>query len=84
MVALGKTAHLNPPPHVEKFIQNVLDGINQSISKAGPVLIVAHGGIHWALCCVLGIEDHEWGIDNCVPVHFTINEEGRWKADKLK
>lgn len=83
MVALGKSAHVNPPSHVKKFIDNVLDGINSAISKEGPVLIVAHGGIHWALCCVLGIENHDWGIDNCVPVHFSVGEDGRWNANKL-
>ena len=69
--------------HVKEFMQRTLVGINHSLSYEGPVLIVAHGGIHWALCCLMEIADHEWIIDNCLPVHFYTDNSGQWKARKL-
>jgi hypothetical protein len=27
--------------------------------------------------------EHEWSIDNCVPVHFTVEQSGQWRAKKL-
>jgi probable phosphoglycerate mutase len=63
------------------FLQQVRDGINQALAKEGPVLIVAHGGIHWAVCCLMNVE-HEWIIDNCLPVHFSLQDD-RWVAKKL-
>lgn len=68
--------------HVKIFMQQTLHGINKALSCEGPVLIVAHGGIHWAMCCLMGIENHEWIIDNCLPIHF-FPEDHLWKARKL-
>lgn len=81
MTALGATAHLQAKDSVRKFMRQVLKGINQALKQKGPVLIVAHGGVHWALCCFLGLEC-EWVIDNCVPVHFAV-ENGKWSARRL-
>lgn len=82
MTSLGERAYLNAKGSVKAFMERVRSGINQALSEEGPVLIVAHGGIHWATCCLMGVE-HEWAIDNCIPVHFTIGECGQWKAKKL-
>jgi probable phosphoglycerate mutase len=82
MIALGADAHRCLEEPVYSFMQKVLSGVNQALSKEGPVLIVAHGGIHWAMCCLMKI-DHEWMIDNCVPVHFSLSETGSWKAKRL-
>jgi probable phosphoglycerate mutase len=81
MTTLGIEAVSCKSPHVQKFMQQVISGINQALDKEGPVLVVAHGGIHWALCCLMNVE-HEWIIDNCVPVHFYY-EENKWVAKKL-
>ncbi len=82
MTALGITAYLQAKVPVRNFMNQVLKGINQALTQEGPILIVAHGGVYWALCCFLGIEC-EWVIDNCVPVHFKV-EHGKWTVQKLK
>lgn len=82
MTALGPEAHRCPDDPVRSFMDQVKMGINQCLSQEGPVLIVAHGGIHWAMCCIMGVE-HEWAIDNCVAVHFTLNSDGLWRAKKI-
>ncbi len=82
MTALGPKAHLKAQGPVQSFMEQVKSGINQALSHPGPVLIVAHGGVHWALCCFMNVE-HEWAIGNCVPVHFFLGKDGQWKAKKL-
>lgn len=82
MTALGKEAYLHPNDPVKSFMQRVLRGVNEALLQPGPVLIVAHGGIHWAMCCQMGVE-HDWWIDNCVPVHFYLGNDGKWQAKKL-
>lgn len=83
MISSGKRAYESSYPHVVNFMQRALNGIDKALSYDEPVLIVAHGGIHWAFCCLMGIEEHEWSIDNCIPVHFFKETQGRWKAQKL-
>lgn len=84
MISYGIDAHCNGPRHVRNFIDRVRNGMNEALSLQGPVLIIAHGGVHWAICCLMGIEDHDWIIDNCLPVHFFLHASGQWKAEKLK
>lgn len=67
---------------VRSFIEKTRDGTNTALQNEGPVLIVAHGGVHWAICSLMGVE-HDWVIDNCVPVRFSIANEGHWHAQKL-
>jgi len=69
--------------HVLSFEEKVKKGLDAALSKTGPVLIVAHGGVHWALCSILNIVGHEWAVDNCVPIHFSI-KDGIWKAKEIK
>lgn len=83
MTACGANAHRSTHKPIKDFMQRALNGVNQALSREGPILIVAHGGIHWALCCLMGLADHEWAIDNCLPVHFFPDNNGRWKARKL-
>jgi uncharacterized phosphatase len=66
-----------------EFMIRVRNGVNLALLLPSPTLIVAHGGVHWAICCLMGIEEHDWAIDNCVPVHFTIQSNGKWSARKL-
>jgi probable phosphoglycerate mutase len=68
---------------VRQFMDQVRNGINQALSLPGPSLIVAHGGVHWAICCLMGIKEHEWAINNCIPVHFSIGDNEKWIAKKL-
>ena len=83
MTSCGPNAYLSGKEHVKDFIQRVRHGVNESLSLAGPPLIVVHGGIHWAICCLMGVVDHDWIIDNCLPVHFFPDDTGRWRARKL-
>lgn len=81
MTNLGSKALSCTSKTVQEFMQQVIIGVNQALDKEGTILIVAHGGIHWALCCLMNV-DEEWMIDNCVPVHFSYNED-KWTAKKL-
>lgn len=83
MTSLGRHAHLSTEEPVYSFMQRVKKGIDQALSQEGPVLIVAHGGVHWAISCLIGVE-HEWVIGNCVPVHFSLSSADEWVARKLK
>jgi len=75
--------NLNHSPNVKNFMQKVLNGVNAALSCEGPALIVAHGGIHWAICYLMGISDHDWLIDNCLPVHFSVGNNSQWRAKKI-
>lgn len=68
---------------VWSFLDRVKKGINQALLLPGPTLIVAHGGVHFALCHLMKMEGHEWVIDNCIPVHFFLDDTGKWAAKKL-
>jgi probable phosphoglycerate mutase len=64
---------------VSDFFIKTIQGINKALAQPGPVIIIAHGGIHWALCVQLNITSHCWDIDNCRLVHFKPVESG-WNA----
>lgn len=81
--SLGMYSSLPQEGIVRPFIERIRRGINQALSLPGPLLIVAHGGVHWALCCLMAIEKHEWFIDNCIPVHFIVGADKKWSAAKL-
>jgi broad specificity phosphatase PhoE len=49
------------------FITRALRGINAALDRAGPVLIIAHGGVYWAIERHARIEREE-AIPNCVPI----------------
>lgn len=83
MSELGMCSTFPKEGIVWQFMNRVRNGINQALSLPGTLLVVAHGGVHWAICCLLGIEGHSWAIDNCVPVHFIIGNNGKWVAKKL-
>lgn len=83
MVRIGMYSSVPEEGVVRQFMDQVRKGINQALSFPGTSLVVAHGGIHWAICCLMGIHEHEWEIGNCVPVHFFLGDDGQWKARKL-
>lgn len=64
------------------FLQRVLRGFQAALALEGPVLIIAHGGVHWALCSLLNMKNYDWATDNCVPIHFFF-KDGSWHANKL-
>ncbi len=65
------------------FLDRVLKGLNLALSFPGTSLVVAHGGIHWAACFLMQIEEYDWSIQNCGIVHFSIKEDGKWRAKRL-
>ncbi len=84
MTSLGSLAISQGSEEVKRFLEQVKRGVNWVLSQEGtPSLIVSHGGVHWAICCLMEIHDHEWMVDNCRPVHFFQNEQGEWSAKTL-
>lgn len=83
MAQFGMYSPLPTGGAARQFIERVRNGINQALSLPSPSLIVAHGGVHWAICCLIGINEHEWAINNCVPVHFSVETNENWIAKKL-
>lgn len=75
-------ANLNFSTAVMQFVERARHAVNLALSQEGPVLIVAHGGIHFAICSLMKVK-HDWKIDNCVPVHFQLDEKDNWSARKL-
>lgn len=67
---------------VSAFMNRVVTGIQKALTFTGPVLIVAHGGVHFAFCHQLAVEHPAKRINHCVPVHFTC-DANRWKAKVL-
>lgn len=78
MVDLGADACLLGSPRVKSYLQRVLSGINQALSFDGPALIVSHAGVHWALCCLMKIENHDWVVSSSKLIHFIITSKGKW------
>lgn len=83
MRELGMYSPLPESGHVRLFMDRVKKGIDEALQHEAPALVIAHGGVHWALCCLSNIVDHPWAIDNCAIVHFTIHGDGIWKAKLL-
>ena len=79
----GMYAPLPENGEARLFIDRVRDGLNHALSLPGPCLIVAHGGVHWATCCLMGLKDHNWSANNCDIVHFSLSEKGNWVSRKL-
>ena len=75
--------HLESKP-VRAFFKQVEYGLSQVLSFGKSTLVVSHGGVHWALCHLLGIQDHDYVIKNCTLVHFTPVGQNGWSAEILK
>lgn len=84
MTRRGSYIYHHDAVHVQQFMDRVYRGLNEALLLVdGPPLIVAHGGVHWAICTLLAITEHDWLIDNCLPVRFYPDTSGCWKAKKL-
>lgn len=66
------------------FINRALVGINKALSSSGPVLIIAHGGVYWAIEQALQVVS-ENGIQNCVPIFHKppINKHEKWQIQEV-
>ena len=83
MASLGMYSSIPKEGEARLFMEKVRKGINQVLALPGPSLIVAHGGVHWALCCLMSINTHDWALNNCGVVHFSIGTQEEWIATKL-
>lgn len=70
MVQLGMYSSLPNEGVTRQFMNQVLNGINQALSLPGPSLIVAHGGVHWAICCLMGINNMNGQLITAFPCIF--------------
>ncbi len=68
---------------VKGFIDRVALGMEKALMHPGPVMIVAHGGVHIALCALMKISNHDWILDNCGIVHFVATHVDSWQARLL-
>lgn len=84
MVRLEEGEGFHVCDDVENFLARAIRGLDSALEKKSPTLVVAHGGIHWALCYHLSIENHPWKIGNCELVHFQPVGDGDWKAEIMK
>lgn len=63
---------------VNQFLQTVASGLERVLIESGPSLIIAHGGVYFAICKTLGIPGNGC-IENCLPVHFYFEKNrGLW------
>lgn len=80
-------AKVMPPAsaEVQHFFDQVLAGVRAALAHLGPVLIVAHGGVHWALCQQLSVspDEYDWKMDNGAVAHFTQTEDGVWQSQTI-
>lgn len=64
----------------KSFFNQVKAGMLHILESNTLPLIVAHGGVHFALCHLLAIENHSKAIGNCALVHFNPIGETSWTA----
>lgn len=83
MVRLGMYSSLPTDGQVFLFMEQVRKGLCQALSFPGPCLIVAHGGVHWAACCLMNLKKHDWMLHNCGVVRFSVDANQEWVAKKL-
>lgn len=83
MVRIEEGSGYHACHEVENFIQRAMRGLVTALKQDSPTLVVAHGGIHWALCYYLAIEGHPWKIGNCELVHFRPNGNKGWEAELI-
>ena len=81
MVELEKDHNLSTYPEVKAFLGRAYRGLHSALEKDQTTLLVSHGGIHFALCYYLSIENHPWRIGNCKLVHFYPVGQLGWKAE---
>ena len=70
---------------IDAFVDRVIGAVEESLSHPGPVLVVAHGGVYWAMAKRFGMETGT-GIANALPVHIRApeNNNGTWSMDPFR
>jgi len=67
----------------KSFLNQVITGMLHILESNTLPLIIAHGGVHFALCQLLAIENHPKAIENCALVHFNPIGASSWVAKKI-
>lgn len=65
----------------QDFMNRAFQGITKALSFPGPVLIVAHGGVYWAIEQFVQTGKKE--IPNCIPAFYEPVSHGKWKFSLL-
>lgn len=83
MISLGMYSVPTTDSQAFLFLEQIRRGLCHVLSFPGPCLIVAHGGVHWAACSLMNVKQHEWRLENCGIVHFSVDSNQEWIAKKL-
>jgi len=70
-----------------EFLKRATSGINEALAYPGPVLIVAHAGVYWAVLKMMDKDPlHCDPIPNCLPVyhHQPIQKNDSWLTTTLE
>jgi broad specificity phosphatase PhoE len=65
--------HVEKGEHVDDFKQRVLIALNEILDPNHTTLIVAHGGVYWAIMEILGFKEQH--TSNCEPHFFNPKAE---------
>ena len=63
------------------FIVRASKGLSKALDFPGPILIVAHGGVYWALEQL--VQSGKKEIPNCIPVFYEPLPNGKWKCNLM-
>lgn len=79
----GRSNPVGAEPYAP-FLERALRGINSALEHVGPVLIVSHGGVYWAVQKFAHLGE-EFDIPNAIPVLHEPPESdsGKWRASIL-
>lgn len=84
MVEIAKGRDFPVCDQVKRFLKRALKSLRDAQQYNDPTLLVSHGGIHWALCYLLRIENHPWKIGNCELVRFRPVQDSGWEAEIIR
>ncbi|MBX7146830.1 MAG: histidine phosphatase family protein [Alphaproteobacteria bacterium] len=64
----SQNGYINDAEIFNDFSKRVIDGLNHALQLPGPILVVAHGGVYWAIHKTLSMPFVN--LPNCTPVYF--------------
>jgi uncharacterized phosphatase len=82
-VRWDESKEVEKPHDMQVFLKHVESGLTEALSFQGPVLIVAHGCVHWAVCLILQMQHFEKRIPNAKPVRFFKDMNNKWQQEFL-
>jgi len=67
----------------QRFFNKVIRAMKGILKDERIPLLVAHGGVHFALCHLLEVKDHSKAIDNCSLVYFSPTGQSSWSVNQV-